>query len=378
MLIIGFVNLFECFLYIRYKLLLIADQKLYIVNIINSIALVIRSAIQIVLIMNNFSVLIFLTIELMSVIFRIIIIKQIIHLNYPFLNKNIKHDISALSKRSSAFIHDLSKLIINNTDMILLIIFGNLSLISIYAVNQFVFRHLYDLMSTLFHKSIIASFGQLISLKKWATVVINFDKYEFLYYMTISIIYSVCSIMILPFVAIFTQNIADVKYVDVNISILFVLIGIIYNLRVPGITMINASGHFKETQRRTVTEAVINIIISIILIKSYGIIGLLIGTLISVIYRSIDVIYYVNRIILNRSAKKTMLRAVRILIIVVISILFGKIFNQYTTTWIKFLINCFYNSIFAVLITIVLNYLFEYLNMKDLVKQFMKYLSAKL
>ena len=48
-------------------------------------------------------------------------------------------------------------------------------------------------------------------------------------------------------------------YVDVKLAVLFMLIGFANNIRIPCLTMINAAGHFKETQWRAILEAVINI-----------------------------------------------------------------------------------------------------------------------
>ena len=39
-----------------------------------------------------------------------------------------------------------------------------------------------------------------------------------------------------------------IPYVDVKLAVLFMLIGFANNIRIPCLTMINAAGHFKETQ----------------------------------------------------------------------------------------------------------------------------------
>ena len=55
--------------------------------------------------------------------------------------------------------------------------------------------------------------------------------------------------------------------VMVIFAVLFMLIGFANNIRIPCLTMINAAGHFKETQWRAILEAVINITVSLLLIK---------------------------------------------------------------------------------------------------------------
>ena len=76
--------------------------------------------------------------------------------------------------------------------------------------------------------------------------------------------------MILPFVSVYTKKYTDIPYVDVKLAVLFMLIGFANNIRIPCLTMINAAGHFKETQWRAILEAVINITVSLLLIKPLG------------------------------------------------------------------------------------------------------------
>ena len=74
--------------------------------------------------------------------------------------------------------------------------------------------------------------------------------------------------MILPFVSVYTKKYTDIPYVDVKLAVLFMLIGFANNIRIPCLTMINAAGHFKETQWRAILEAVINITVSLLDRKS--------------------------------------------------------------------------------------------------------------
>lgn len=52
------------------------------------------------------------------------------------------------------------------------------------------------------------------------------------------------------------------------------------------------AGHYKETQYGAIAEAVVNIIVSVILVGTYGIVGVAIGTLLAMVVRSVsDVIH---------------------------------------------------------------------------------------
>lgn len=149
--------------------------------------------------------------------------------------------------------------------------------------------------------------------------------YEYGYYIIITFVYGVSASMILPFVSVYTKKYTDIPYVDVKLAVLFMLIGFANNIRIPCLTMINAAGHFKETQWRAILEAVINITVSLLLIKPLGMYGLLIGTICSFAYRTTDIIYYSHKHILNISCKKSVLRVLRVALVIAINVILYKL-----------------------------------------------------
>jgi O-antigen/teichoic acid export membrane protein len=64
-----------------------------------------------------------------------------------------------------------------------------------------------------------------------------------------------------------------------------------------------ASGHYKQTQASYVWEVVINITISIIFVIRYGLVGVVFGTLIAVLYRIVYLVWYLSKNILNRDIR---------------------------------------------------------------------------
>ncbi|MBR1611338.1 MAG: hypothetical protein IJ672_07655, partial [Methanobrevibacter sp.] len=281
MIVMGATNTLECFVYSKHFVLLQADQKLYIVNITNSIAIFFRTIIQIILVNFNCNIVIVVGIPPLMVIFRMLLLNVYVKKNYPYLDPDAKPYKEALSKRWAAFTHQIAGLVVNNTDVMLLSTFTNMVSVSIYSVYNLVFSHLYTLMTTIFSHGTVASFGISLNENNLEKVNKAFDIYELIYYYFIVVVYSITSTMILPFVSIYTNGVSGIKYVDTNLAILFIIISILNNLRVPCNTIINAAGHFKETQNRAILEAIINLTVSLLLLKPFGMYGLLIGTICS-------------------------------------------------------------------------------------------------
>ena len=69
-------------------------------------------------------------------------------------------------------------------------------------------------------------------------------------------------------------------------------------LRLPYNILILAAGHYKQTQKNYIIAAVLNIIISIITVKKYGLAGVAIGTLCAMVYQTIWMALYDSKNIL--------------------------------------------------------------------------------
>ncbi|EXJ23346.1 O-antigen flippase Wzx [Alkalibacterium sp. AK22] len=361
MLVMGMQSTLTSFLISKHTVLLQADQKLYVATLFNIVALVLRGVIQILLIRRASSVILVQAIPTIAILVVMLLQNHYVKRHYKGLDKQVKGDKRALSKRWSAFLHQIAGLVVNNTDILILtIVTGDMVLVSIYAVYQLVFSHLYSLMKTVFAQGSVASFGSLMLTQDREALKSNYELYEFLYFSVVTVIYSVTSIMILPFVRLYTAGANDVSYSNPTIALLFVAIGIANNLRVPGDTLINAGGYFKETQWRAMLEAAINLLVSLMLIQRMGIYGLLVGTMASFGYRTIDIILFSNRQILKQTARKTFYRAAKVILIVLLNVsVFTLLFPLNIVTWLDWILSSIYTGIFSVATAAVFSLIFE-------------------
>lgn len=355
MLVMGLQSSITSFGISTNRVLLQADQKLYISNIFNIIMMLVRGIIQVILIKRFISPVIVQSISLFALFITIILQRSYVKREYPMLDSSIPADEKALSKRWSALVHEISSLVVNSTDILLLTIAtGDMILVSIYSVYQLVFSNLYRLMTSVFSQGSVASFGNLMATSDIKSLRKNYNMYEFVYFGFITVVFSATAVLILPFVDLYTRGTTGIDYVDHKLAILFVIIGIANNLRVPGGMLINAAGHYKETQGRAVIEASINLSISIILVKSLGLYGLLIGTVASFIYRTTDIIFYSNKYILEQSAKTTIIRSVQVIIIASLTTLyFEYLYVIDIQSWIDWIITGIKVGIVSILLVFV-------------------------
>jgi peptidoglycan biosynthesis protein MviN/MurJ (putative lipid II flippase) len=64
--------------------------------------------------------------------------------------------------------------------------------------------------------------------------------------------------------------------------------------------MVLAAGHYKQTQWSAIIEAMINVIVSVVLVKRFGLAGVAVGTLVAMLYRTSYLAWYLSKDILCR------------------------------------------------------------------------------
>lgn len=366
MIIMGASNTMECFIYSKYRVLLQADQKLYIVTIGDIAALIVRCVLQVFFINNSSSIILVQAVPLMMVFLRMAIVSGY---SKRYYNIDIKAEpnYNALSKRRAAFVHQIAALVVNNTDTMILTFLSSLVQVSVYSVYNLVCYHINTLLSYTFQQSVVASFGHMLSEGKEERINKFFRTYEFIYMVVITIIFSSTASLLYPFVKLYTSSMDDIQYAVWLYTGLFVAVGVANNVRVPCLMLINASGMFKETQIQAVIEAVLNLTISLCLVKPLGIAGLLIGTLISFLYRTTDIISFTNRYILKTSSVKSFSRAMRVVLIVAINfILCSNIIDiDAIGSWTEWVISGFKITLIGIGITLFVNFIFEKSEMKN-------------
>ena len=93
------------------------------------------------------------------------------------------------------------------------------------------------------------------------------------------------------------------NYIHPLFAFLMILTAITFCFRLPYHAMIIAAGHFKQTRLAAYGEAVINIVLSLILVYEYGLIGVALATLAATWFRFVYYIVYLSKNIFDREVK---------------------------------------------------------------------------
>ncbi len=303
-------NLVDYFFLGKYRILLNADQHGYVVTLTQCLGTVANLALSLFLIRQGWGLVLVRGAATAVYVMRSFLIYGYIRRRYPYVDLSAEPDKEPLKQKWAVLFHQVVNIVVNNTDLVLLTLFlqtGSLLEVSVYSVYNMVAYHIASIVSS-FSGSLSSGFGQLFAIREEETLRRAFDTYEYLYDMVLFLCYTCMACLLAPFIQIYTRGIQDVRYLRLELVLLFPLIGLLQNIRIPGLTMICAAGHYEETKGRAALEAVINLAVSIALVRPLGIVGVLLGTLASYGYRTFDVLLYNSRYLVKGALRRSLRR----------------------------------------------------------------------
>lgn len=324
----------------KYRILLSAEGKNYITTNISTICTVGVSLTKAVILILGGNVVLVQSVYLAFNLLQMILILFYIRKNYPWLNLKETPDFEALSQRKAVLVHQISSLIFSNTDVIILTAFTSLKTVSVYSMYAMIFGMVKSVAVTI-SESFVYALGQSFSNK--AKFEKLFNVYE-TYNLAITFsLFSITGILILPFLKLYTSGVTDINYVDMYVAVLFVIYYLLHYGRASSGHVINFAQHFEQTKWRSVFESVINLTASLILTFKFGIYGVILGTIIALLYRTNDMIIYAAKI-MERSPWITYKRWLRNIVLTVcvnvIVLRFDINFDSYLKLMIGAIVLC--------------------------------------
>lgn len=296
--IISVSTLAQYYFGITYQLLLQADQKRWIVALLQTGSTVAALFITLGCVKLNLSIHLLKVLVAGVYVVRPLALRWYVKKNYR-LDDKVEADNEALSQRWDGLAHHIAYIIHYNTDITVLTFFASMLEVSVYSVYYNIVSNIYKIISSV-TLGLQASVGNIIAKKEKELLERTLNEYETLNFMLINIFYSCVLILIFPFVKLYTSGVQDVNYIRMNFAVFLVLSEAAYGLRSPYDMIIFASGHFKQTRTGAYIEAGLNIGISLLLVRKWGITGVAVGTLAAMLFRAVHYAFYLQNNIIYR------------------------------------------------------------------------------
>ncbi len=283
--------------------MLVADGRSYINNTIIVTDKILCYAVRIIL--AGFGVNIVL---LQAAYFLITVAKVFIYYIY-FRKAYAWVDLHAASKheklkdRNAYIITEVAWTLFSSTDMIVLSVFVDTKMSSVYYVYNMIFSGLNSLLNAVY-SSINYLLGQTYhnDLKKYEKM---HDAFISVFVGGMTVLVSAAYILCLPFIKLYTYGVTDINYVYEVLPLLFCLVQLISWSRYIGGNLTGIAGYAKKTSYISLAEAFVNIFLSLVLVGKFGIVGVLAATVVALPLKVLWCIYISDKKVMHRSYKKT-------------------------------------------------------------------------
>lgn len=371
--IIAISTFFEYFFGMTYSIYLQSIQKNYVVSAVKIVSKILNTIAIVVLVLNNCSI------QIVKLASSIIFVISPLFLSFYVKKKfNIKlekvKEKSVLENKWAGFSQHIAAIIHDSVDIAVLTLFSNSLEVSVYSVYMLVINSIKNLCISL-SSGIDAWFGKIQAKNDNTKLNKSLRLYEFFYFSIVTFLFACTFVLEIPFVNVYTNGITDVDYIRPMFAYTMILAQLVAAIRVPYTNIVLSAGHFKQTEKGAWIEAVLNVIISVILVQNYGIIGVAIGTLIATTIRTCELVIYSSKKIIKRKIFEIIKKVITMLVEIAIIFLITKLlqFDLEITYlgWIK-------NAIFVVGIAIIIITIGNYLIYNKEIRELIDYLKRRI
>ena len=367
--VLGSNGFLEFFTLSKYRVLLTADQKTYVISIASIVHMLLQTLIIAVMACFQVNIVIVRAVAVSAIILRSVILAIYCKLKYKNVNYKAEPDTKALDKRWDAMFLQLLGAIHKGTTVILLtVIVKDLTIVSVYAIFNIVISGINSILS-IFNSGLAASFGEVIVKGEKKVLQKAYKEFEFGFYSIITFVFSVSFVMIMPFVNLYTAGITDVNYNMPLLGFLMVLDGYLYQIKTPQGMLVMSAGMYKETKWRTLTQGLIAFVGGAILAFPMGIYGIILAAILSNLYRDVDLCFFASKYITGLSPIHTIKNIAKSLLQMCLIAVPFYFISLDITSWISWVFYACIVALYAGMVVLLIALIFDRKLLKDIIQR---------
>lgn len=352
--LIGFllylINSFISYLFSHKLCILNVAQEAYKITIGTTISKLVIALLQIMMLNIYPNFIVYIVVQIMVNLIYFILINKYIDKRYKWIDSGnetlpVEEKDGLLKNVKALFMHKIGGLVVNSTDNLVISKFVGLSILGNYTNYQMIISSLQSLLNSALN-GMTASIGNMLTEKDSNYSYEVHKKIFFLNFWIVSLmvitLYNVLNQFIVLWVGI--DKILD------NITFTVILINVYFaGMRGSVEQFQSGSGNFHQDRYAPIFEAIINLSLSLILVKYIGLTGVFIGTLISnfsVIFWTKP--YIVYKYVFNRNLREYFKMYFKYFTIGIMSLLFTVLLTKNIKevyTFEAFVLNCLINLI---------------------------------
>ena len=276
------------YLLIYKKTLIDAHQLSYLGEVYQMISIVIQDILQIIILVTTHNFILFLTIYIICTLGNNICVSRKANKLYPFLKEKEIKPLAAAERKGifknirAMLMHKIGDVVINNTDNLMLSSIVGLISVGCYSNYYLVIGSIHQLLNQIF-RGITASVGNLGVTEDSKRVRRIFESSFFVGQW----LYGFAAICLFELLNPFVEISFGKQYLfPLGVVLVLCLNFYITGMRQATLVFRDSLGLFWFDRYKSVAGALLNLVISIVLARQYGTIGVFLGTLLSALLTS--------------------------------------------------------------------------------------------
>lgn len=371
---LGVSGALEFFTMARFRVLLTADQRTYVVSLTSMASLLLSTALIVVLPYLGLDVITVRLAGSLTILVRSVLLSRYVKRFYPEVNAFVQPDRSALSKRWDALYMELTNVFQQGAGVIFgTIVTRDAGILSVYGVYHMVTVGLWGVLK-MATTGIYSIFGNLMVSEKKESFQRAYTDFECLYDMAVTILFGVATVLIVPFVNLYTHGIQDVNYNVPLLGMLIIVEGLTTHMRIPLNLMISASGKFREVRGQCLAQVLtttgLSVVLGLLLLPmgpEASLCGILVGVSLSNVLRAILLMRLVPSQITGLSWKPSARRSLRMCLTVALIATPCLILIDAPRRFFTWVMYAAMLVLYATIVTLAVNWLMDRRAMRSLI-----------
>ena len=306
------------YFFVPYNCLLEVKEKKYIYNLTSQIGQIVLSTCEIIMLLCGvkfeFILLMHSVVKLLSYLVEMYICKK----KFPDIKlRQEQKDFSFKKHINSLIFHKINGLVGSNIDTLIISSFMGLKAVAIYSTYNYIVNMLKNILGKI-ESSMTAIVGNSLAAAKKKLYEL-YDEFDSMLFFIAIIVCVPLTLAINDFIDIWYEGKIATSFL---LALSFSSILFTFIVKMDTTLFVSAGGLYKETKLCALTDTIVNLILSLVLVNFLGIAGVLIATAISVfIAEYILKTIVVHKNIFEVSASKYFIKNIKFFILYIIDLI---------------------------------------------------------
>lgn len=292
----------------KYRVLLTADQKNWVIQIATIGYKILYTGIVLLLAGLRVDLVLVYLVAIIPVILRTIFLSIYAKRSYPNIDFNMNASNSKIDQQWDAFILQILSVVQSSFPILAVTFFvDSLDYVSVFSVYLLVANGIQQLCGVVTNGT-QAVFGEVIAGHDLPLLRKAYRELCVLMGVLNTVTSGVAIVLITPFVSLYVAGQADINYSYPILGILVIINAFLYQLKAPEGLLVIAAGKYRESKPYVFAQSLILVVGSSIGALTAGMCGVMIGVCLSNVFAAIYLVVLVSRQITRTSCGLTLAR----------------------------------------------------------------------